>query len=303
MDIRRTDLTADTDYRTASNSPASGLVGAVFLLAGILAGTSVVAQSPTDVEAHPGLAMPPADGRTGADDTLLESKTFGTTDSAISTIAWSRFVPADDATGYNSGSFTTARAVDAGAADTQLWAEITAGELPTGANLSQIAFYVNDSDADNNIEAWYCTFEVHSNFGDAYGSICNLIDSTSGTPGSTVIFDTINVTVRRMTDIDSDGTPEIVSHYLMFQPGGDAGPDQKIHMARLVWERQLGPAPGSATFSDVPTGHAFFQHVEALADAGITAGCGGGNYCPNDPVTRGQMAVFLAKALGLHWPS
>jgi len=28
---------------------------------------------------------------------------------------------------------------------------------------------------------------------------------------------------------------------------------------------------------------------------GVTAGCGVGNYCPNDPVTRAQMAVFLLK--------
>ena len=29
---------------------------------------------------------------------------------------------------------------------------------------------------------------------------------------------------------------------------------------------------------------------------GITAGCGGGNFCPAAPVTRAQMAVFLLKA-------
>jgi hypothetical protein len=34
----------------------------------------------------------------------------------------------------------------------------------------------------------------------------------------------------------------------------------------------------------------------------VTGGCGNGNYCPDAPLTRGQMAVFLAKALGLHWP-
>jgi hypothetical protein len=35
--------------------------------------------------------------------------------------------------------------------------------------------------------------------------------------------------------------------------------------------------------------------------SGITAGCGGGNYCPDAPLTRGQMAVFLSKGLGLHF--
>ena len=35
--------------------------------------------------------------------------------------------------------------------------------------------------------------------------------------------------------------------------------------------------------------------IEELASLGITGGCGNGNYCPNDPVTRAQMAVFLLK--------
>jgi hypothetical protein len=65
---------------------------------------------------------------------------------------------------------------------------------------------------------------------------------------------------------------------------------------------QVSPAPGTATFGDVPTGHPFFQYVEALAKSGITGGCGSGNYCPDSPLTRGQMAVFLSKALGLQWP-
>jgi len=68
------------------------------------------------------------------------------------------------------------------------------------------------------------------------------------------------------------------------------------------YQLQVSPSPAVATFNDVPTGHPFFQFIEALAAAGITGGCGGGNYCPDTPITRGQMAVFLAKALGLHWP-
>lgn len=53
-------------------------------------------------------------------------------------------------------------------------------------------------------------------------------------------------------------------------------------------------------FSDVSSGAFYHDHVEAIVDAGITAGCGGGKYCPDDPVTRGQMAVFLNRvgALG-----
>lgn len=70
---------------------------------------------------------------------------------------------------------------------------------------------------------------------------------------------------------------------------------------RVFLQRQVSPPPATATFGDVPTGHPFFQHIEALAASGITGGCGGGDFCPNGSLTRGQMAVFLAKALGLHW--
>jgi S-layer family protein len=49
-------------------------------------------------------------------------------------------------------------------------------------------------------------------------------------------------------------------------------------------------------FLDVPPADPFHAFVISVARAGITAGCGGGNYCRNSPVTRAQMAVFLLKA-------
>ncbi len=79
-------------------------------------------------------------------------------------------------------------------------------------------------------------------------------------------------------------------------------PEMSFRGAEIWYKLKVSPAPGTATFSDVPTGNPFFQYVEALVASGITAGCGGGNYCPDAPLTRGQMAVFLSKALGLHWP-
>jgi hypothetical protein len=66
---------------------------------------------------------------------------------------------------------------------------------------------------------------------------------------------------------------------------------------------RVSPAPAVATFpNDVPTNHPFFRFIEALAAAGITSGCAPLSYCPDNPITRGEMAVFLAAALGLHWP-
>ena len=74
-----------------------------------------------------------------------------------------------------------------------------------------------------------------------------------------------------------------------------------LYRARLQWVRQASPGPGAATFDDVPTTHPVFPFVEALVQAGITLGCSTVPplYCVNDPVTRGQMAVFLGRALGL----
>jgi hypothetical protein len=75
----------------------------------------------------------------------------------------------------------------------------------------------------------------------------------------------------------------------------------RLYKARVQWARQVSPAPAVATFQDVPTTHPFFRWVEALASSGITVGCSVSPplYCVNNPITRGEMAVFLARALGL----
>ncbi|RPJ60729.1 MAG: hypothetical protein EHM23_09385 [Acidobacteria bacterium] len=51
------------------------------------------------------------------------------------------------------------------------------------------------------------------------------------------------------------------------------------------------------TFSDVPTDHIFYSFVEKILARSITAGCAIGAFCPDGPVTRAQMAVFLEKGM------
>ena len=48
-------------------------------------------------------------------------------------------------------------------------------------------------------------------------------------------------------------------------------------------------------FSDVPTGAFGFQWIQKMFELGITSGCTATTYCPNDPVTRAQMAVFIIR--------
>lgn len=80
---------------------------------------------------------------------------------------------------------------------------------------------------------------------------------------------------------------------------------------RVAWGRWLGLAiiamlallptalAASDRFGDVPDGAFYHDDANAIAAAGITLGCGGGNYCPNAFVTRGEMAAFLARTAGL----
>jgi hypothetical protein len=46
-------------------------------------------------------------------------------------------------------------------------------------------------------------------------------------------------------------------------------------------------------FDDVPADHPFHDDIEWLADQGITRGCTDTSFCPDDDVTRGQVAAFL----------
>jgi hypothetical protein len=49
------------------------------------------------------------------------------------------------------------------------------------------------------------------------------------------------------------------------------------------------------SFPDVPKTHTFYQFVERILHYGVTTGCGGGLYCPDDNVFRLQMGVFIAR--------
>ncbi len=64
----------------------------------------------------------------------------------------------------------------------------------------------------------------------------------------------------------------------------------------------LEPPQESQTFDDDDT-TVFEGDIEALVLAGITSGCGPSLFCPEDTVTRGQMAAFITRALHLPRPN
>ncbi|HNB37152.1 MAG TPA: S-layer homology domain-containing protein, partial [Anaerolineales bacterium] len=72
-----------------------------------------------------------------------------------------------------------------------------------------------------------------------------------------------------------------------------------VFLLKSTHGASYSPPPATGTFSDVPTDHWAAAWIEQLAAEGITSGCGSGIYCPENPVTRAQMAVFLVKAFNL----
>jgi hypothetical protein len=70
----------------------------------------------------------------------------------------------------------------------------------------------------------------------------------------------------------------------------------RAQMASLL-ARTLELPRGSSTFVDVPPGHAHGATISSLADAGITLGCSAQRFCPDEVVSRAQMASFLDRAL------
>jgi S-layer homology domain len=176
------------------------------------------------------------------------------------------------------------------ASPTRYYAQL---QVEPGVLISHLSCDYNDSSAANNISfAWQ---RYTTDFAGG-GSTNVTIDSftTAGTPG--VDFDFL--LGPETMQIYDGATDDLINHYI----AADVAGDTSIAGCFAFWNRQVAPAPAVATFGDVPTNHIFFQFIEALSDSQITGGCGGGNYCPDDPVTRGQMATFIAKALGLGFP-
>ena len=73
-----------------------------------------------------------------------------------------------------------------------------------------------------------------------------------------------------------------------------------VFLLRSKYGSDYSPPNASGVFDDVPTDYWAAGWIEQLAADGITSGCGNGNYCPDQEVTRAQMAVFLVRAFNLN---
>ena len=218
---------------------------------------------------------------------------YGTQDNSITIVSYADFTSEDGSSG---SSRVPQLRWDVGDG----WLIAPMNMLPNGALLTNARFYFQDYSDTANLSLSLCENFFDLNDG-PLGGFCYTARYAEGAPGNTFADVDLgnDLTIHYRWDRDGDGDIDIVHYTLEAEtPAGTA-----IRAVRLSWKRQVSPAPPAASFNDVPVNDTAFPFIEALVASGITAGCGGGKYCPDAPLTRRQMAVFLAKALGLHWPS
>lgn len=75
-----------------------------------------------------------------------------------------------------------------------------------------------------------------------------------------------------------------------------------VFLLRAKYGSGYSPPTATGVFNDVDLSYWAVHWIEALAEEGITDGCGNGNYCPEDSVSRAQMAVFLVRTFGFGIP-
>jgi hypothetical protein len=127
-------------------------------------------------------------------------------------------------------------------------------------------------------------------------------------PCSGLVFDDVPCTgglfdpwIEELASLQVTGGCQTVP-VALYCPGNTVNRQQ---MAVFLLKAHLGsdhvpPACTGMVFDDVPcTGGPFDPWIEELASLGVTSGCQSVPvplYCPTNPNTRGQMAVFLVKA-------
>ncbi|HEY7862139.1 MAG TPA: S-layer homology domain-containing protein [Thermoanaerobaculia bacterium] len=221
-------------------------------------------------------------------DPAFAREQFGTQDFSATTYTGESFEPAGDTVVRKFPGYLEFLAPPAGGADA-----VVAMELDSGSLVDGVMWWAYDAEATD--EVFLLVFSQCWPFGPGPHVFTLLaFGNTTGNSGHQHLFTGIGPPVT----IENN----LCNYYIGVHINNAPTPNLTFARARVGWFRQVSPAPATATFGDVPTTHGFFQFVEALARSGITAGCGGGNFCPDQFLTRGQMAVFLSVALGLHFP-
>jgi hypothetical protein len=164
--------------------------------------------------------------------------------------------------------------------------------VPTGAQIGRIEISACDGSTTGAVD--FSVFRLPRVPGAAAPVSAAATTGTAGTPGCSTFTHNLPISYTVQNGANA---------YAM-KVEASAGTNMTWTSVRVFYRLQVSPPPATASFPiDVPTTSPYFRFVEAMAASGLTGGCASGRFCPDSPVTRGQLAVFLASALGLHFPN
>lgn len=263
---------------------------------------SSIAPASESLDGH--MPIDPASYPTELSASNLNSREFGTSTLAVSTVYSSAFQPLFPAVGnwlvYDDFGYRYRQAV----ATNGLWDAPV--DLPNGALLCYMNLYAYDNDSGDNKAV---TVDLRLQSGGVTGQPTATVrpevlrSTNGGFVMDSVGFGQVGPSAAACLTINNNVSAGGAFHTLRLTipSATSAEKDLSIRGVDLYWKRQISPAPVAATFSDVPTTHGFFREIEALKASGITSGTTPTTFNPSGFVTRGQMAAFLARALGLSW--
>jgi len=214
------------------------------------------------------------------------SDTYGTTNLSFYRVGLSEFSPTQSSITY-SDAFTPITALSRHPTANGNLPFVAVPHLPSGAIVEEVEF--DWCDTSDSVDEHFAVYRNSFTGDDPH------LIGTADSSGSVACA--YSVATLNPVFVADNNVNQLVLFAYALTTDGTTGISGAIVRYRL----QVSPPPATATFNDVPTSHPFFQYIEALAASGITGGCQASPplYCPSSPVTRGQMAVFLAKALGL----
>ena len=210
------------------------------------------------------------------DDLEITDESFGD-NYQVTWIPCYSFTPYSSSTSYNiSGNYRYLTST------TNPWMDASIN-LPSGAYLYLARLYYRDSHAGA-VTLWIWREYLPNN----YTQLCSI--SSTGTPGYASSNCYCYHTIANANNV-----------YHARVRMSSATSSLSFYGVRLYWKRQIRTGL-SHPFTDIGSLSAEFQNaIAALYHSGITTGTSSTTYSPNNPVTRGQMAAFLARALGLYW--
>ena len=227
----------------------------------------------------------------GRGEEAVENRTgaprWGTQDRILSHIPFTDFDPENSGTTYF--QYSTPSTLGRYATSILNRAFVAIAKVPSGALLTYVELDYCDTSPTYGVDLIVneCTYQGGDCFTLAF------LSSDTGSLGCHLV--TKDLTPQGYT-MDNN------ARELLLIASTKAGDETTVlNGVYIGYKLQISQAPALPTFADVPTTHPYYRAIEALVSAGITVGCGGSNFCPGQNLTRGEMAVFLARALGLHF--